>query len=269
MERETPTVETSFRERLSVWAEIITLLTMATVFTGSFLSGYVGNFLKVPHLIWLSGLAGVALYAMGIVRLRAHFGGYISGELEEASAWQVPVWACVAVLFTPVVLGAIHRPTDYESVGLRKRRSEIVARDIDLHRAFDWTMGLRKAGEEVKVEKISLGDEPTILDLLTAAAEGHKESLDGAVVTVIGQCDPPDGPASERFDLYRLVVTCCVADATAVSVEVARRPTIALDAGGWVRVRGIIRFDSKINPHAPVIHAKMTTKIQKPSEPYL
>jgi uncharacterized membrane protein YcgQ (UPF0703/DUF1980 family) len=141
---------------------------------------------------------------------------------------------------------------------------------VPLEQAVKWVMGGKAAGKGgAGGGGVSLPKNPTILDVLNAAGEGNAKALEGTFVTVMGQCDLPDGAKSERFDIYRLVVTCCIADATAVAVEVARRPTVELENGEWVRVEGLIKFDSKIDPSIPVIHATVTTKIPELSEPYL
>jgi uncharacterized membrane protein YcgQ (UPF0703/DUF1980 family) len=81
-----------------------------------------------------------------------------------------------------------------------------------------------------------------LLELLTAVGEGYQEDLEGRFVTVVGQCDPAPGAAEGRFDVFRLVVTCCIADASAVSVEVVPPAGFQPEPGGWVRAAGILRF---------------------------
>ena len=254
--------------RIAPWAEIITILLVAVFLAVSFFTGRVKYFVA-SYYVWLPIVAAVALLGMVIARLRAHLQGYVSGELEEQSAWQIPLSLCVIVLILPMVLGVVIAPTRYSSEGMRKRRVSGPARDVPLEQAVKWVMGAKAAGKAGAGGGVSLPKNPTILDVLNAAGEGNAKALEGTFVTVMGQCDLPNGAKSERFDIYRLVVTCCIADATAVAVEVARRPTVALEAGGWVRVEGIIKFDSKIDPSIPVIHATVTTKVPEPSEPYL
>jgi len=143
------------------------------------------------------------------------------------------------------------------------------ARDAELEKAIRWVLGEKISPSRTQETGVSLPKKPTILDLLNAVEEGHRELVQGQYVTVLGQCDLTGGPEGERFDLYRLVVTCCIADATAVFVEVVRVPNVKLESGGWVRVGGIVRFDSGIDPSLPVIHATTMSKIPEPSEPYL
>lgn len=254
--------------RIGAWMEIITLALLATFFAYSYATDRVRLFLA-PIYIWLTPMAAVSLYAMAIARLRAHRQGYVSGELEEASAWQVPLWVCVSILLLPVVLAVVVNPQGPSVELARKHRISRPARDVQLAQAVDWILGLKKAAAEDSPVAISLPDNPTILDLLDALAEGHQRGLEGQFVTVIGQCDLLDGPKSKRFDVYRMVVTCCIADATTVLVEVARRPALDLKPQQWVRVEGIIKFDSQSYPSLPVIHATAVSKVPEPREPYL
>ncbi len=253
---------------LGAWAEVLTVFSIAAFLAVSYFTGKV-RFFVAPSYIWFSLAAAVALFAMGIARLRAHFDGYTPGEMEEQSAWQVPLWACVIVLFVPIVLALKENPTGYSSEGLVKRRVPLPPYHAELADALDWVQGLQAADKKAAAATVSLPKDPNILDLLDVVRQGRQKGLEGQFVKVTGQCVLPDGPGSKRFDLYRLVVTCCIADATAVSVEIARRSTDGLEGEGWVRVEGIIKFDSKFDPSQPVIHATTTAKIPEPSEPFL
>lgn len=272
METDAPSVRQddprSVRRRIDAWAEVITILALATFFAFSFFTRV--HLFVAPMYIWLSAAAAVALFAMGAARLLAHFQGYVSGEMEEQSAWQVPVSACVVILILPVVLAVAVNPRGYSQEGLRKRRVTAPPRHAQLAESIDWVLGAKAADKQAATASVSLPENPTILDVLRAVNDGNREAVEGRFVSVMGQCDLLNGPNSKRFDLYRLVVTCCIADATAVSVEIARKKAEAeLEPGSWIRVEGVIRFDSKVDPSMPVVHATETSKIPEPLEPYL
>ena len=253
----------SGRESVAAWAEILTLLAVASFFAFSFFAGRVKNFLA-SYYVWLSIAAAIALFAMCIFRTIAHFRGYVSGDLEEKqSAWQVPLSVCVVILIVPIVLALRVNPTGFTSEGRRKRTVSATL-DPELNKAFQWVLG-RAGGGASASGGAKLPKKPTILDVITAVGNGHEDAVKGKFITVIGQCELPDGPESARFDIYRLVVTCCIADATAVSLEVSRRAAGQLENGGWVRVEGILEFDDG----APVIRATKTAQIPEPSEPFL
>ena len=259
------------RNNVGAWMEIVTLLAVASFLAYSYFAGKLGGFVA-PCYIWLSPAAAVVLFAMCIVRCHAHFGGYVSGELdEEPSAWQVPLSACVIVLLAPVVLGLVVNPQRLSPEGARKREIKRPPYDTEFEDAYKWVLGLKTAKTEEgdAGSTVTLPKDPSVLDLITAATEDGPRALEGQFVTVLGQCDLPTGPDSQRFSLYRLVITCCIADATAVSVEVSRKPSKKLEPGGWIRAGGILKFDNPMDPSLPVVHAKTIAPVPEPSEPYL
>jgi uncharacterized repeat protein (TIGR03943 family) len=273
MDTDRPTAEKTDtrtpRQRAAAWAEIVTIFLLAAFFAYSFFTGRVRYFVA-SYYIWLSLGAAVALTLMGVVRVMAHFRGYVSGELEEASAWSVPLSACVAVLIIPVVLALVVDPTRYSSEGVRKRMVRATGLDPQFQQALTWIQGQGPAGARGGSAATSLPENPSILDVLTVLQNGDRKAVEGKFVTLVGQADLPDGDKSKRFQIYRLVVTCCIADATAVSVDVARTDQVALESGGWVRVQGIIKFDSKTDASQPVVHVTgEAARIPEPSEPYL
>jgi len=163
-------------------------------------------------------------------------------------------------------------PRTFTPEGFRKRRPprvQYAVKDPELRRAMDWVLGLRKTSKKGSGQATSLPRNPTVADLLNVVDRGEAGDIQGQFVTIVGQCDLPQGPKSGRFDLYRLLVTCCIADATAISVEIVRKGTVPLDSGKWISVSGIVRFDSALDPSMPVIHAAKIGKIQEPSDPYL
>jgi len=255
---------------VAAWAEMVTILLIGAFFVFSFLAGRVRFFVASAY-VWLALLAAALLLAMGAARLFRHVRGRgaCGCEAAEHTAWRLPSSVCVVLLILPMGLALAVNPRRYSPEGLRKRRVSAAPRDARFEQAVNWVFGLTAAGGKGGAGSFWLPRNPTVLDLLTAAQEGRRDALEGRFVAVLGQCDLPEGPGSRRFDLYRLVVTCCIADASAVSIEVVRPPTVALEPGGWVRVEGIVRFDSKIDPSLPVIHATMTSKIPEPSDPYL
>jgi len=110
--------------------------------------------------------------------------------------------------------------------------------------------------------------EPTVRDLLAVVEQGDQAVLSGRFVTLVGQCSSTGGDG-RRFELYRLLVTCCIADAQAISLEVVSPTSLPLDDGQWLRVGGVIRFDGSGGPTQPVLHAAKIEKIPLPARPYL
>jgi uncharacterized repeat protein (TIGR03943 family) len=175
---------------------------------------------------------------------------------------------CVAILIVPIVFALAANPQGPSSEWRRRHKLAVPRRDLELERAVAWVLG--EAREETGGrDNVELPAEPTVRDILTAAGRYDPLMLDGKFVGIVGQCDVVGNPQKGRFDVYRLIVTCCVADASAVSIEVVGPTDEKIEPGNWVRVAGRLRFDSSYDPTLPVLHAEIITRIPAPSEPYL
>jgi hypothetical protein len=129
--------------------------------------------------------------------------------------------------------------------------------------------------EEEGVEYFTRGPDGAILletiDLLFAAQEeALRTEFDGQRVAVIGQYVPPRGGATGGFELVRMFVVCCAADARPTGVEV----TAAEVAGdiprmGWVRVTGRAVFDEKDGRLEPRIVAEGIEPVEAPRERFV
>ena len=225
--------------------------------------------LLYPRYVVFFQIAAAVLVVLCAIRLRGPHEVPGGCGCQSSSAKPAATLACVALLLVPVGMILKVNPTQFSVEGVRKRQAKMTARDPQIRQAIEWVLGINKAAKSADGNSVELPKNPTILDLLNASAEVLPEDLEGRFVNVVGQCDLAQGPESSRFDLYRLVVTCCIADATSVSIEIARGPNMKLDPGQWVRVGGTLKFDSSFDPSSPVVDAKMISKIPEPSKPYL
>ena len=241
---------------------------LAAFMAFSFFSGRIRAFLA-PDYVWLTPAAAAVLAAMFVARLFGYTRGAASCACHTGGSGGKTTSACAAALILPVVMALVVNPTQLSPEGARKRRVTPPPRNVQLEQAMDWVMGVKKAKKKA-TGTVTLPKNPTIIDLMTAAAEYHPDDLEGQFVNVEGQCDLISGAGGERFDLYRLVVSCCIADATTLPLEIVRpKKRVQLTPGGWVRVQGMIKFDNPIDPSMPVIEAAKISKIAEPSEPYL
>ena len=255
------------------WLVIAMLLSLAAFLGFSHLDGRV-PFFVAPAYLWMTPATAVVLFAMAAACLvtRAVARGRNRGEScdchgQGASwAWQA---VCAAILIVPIVFGLTVNPRRFSPEGLRKRRLAEPPRDVELERAVAWVLGQTSESRTEVGEATALPNNPTVLDILAVSRVDDSASLEGRFVTLVGQCDLLGDPGSQRFDLYRLVVTCCIADASAVSIEVARPTKQPLEPGSWIRAAGILKYDNALDPLLPVLHAATVSRIPPPSEPYL
>ncbi|MBU3664457.1 MAG: TIGR03943 family protein [Chthoniobacterales bacterium] len=102
-------------------------------------------------------------------------------------------------------------------------------------------------GGEEGVEYFTRGDDGAIqleiIDLLFAAEEpALRETFENEKVAVVGQYAPRPGKDAGAFDLVRMFVVCCAADARPLGVKVSGITQDGLESMGWVRVTGVARF---------------------------
>jgi uncharacterized repeat protein (TIGR03943 family) len=110
------------------------------------------------------------------------------------------------------------------------------------------------------------------VDLLYAAGEPTmREDFENKQVEVTGQFLPAltGNPQGDRFNLTRLFVMCCAADARPVAISVQTNPAIDLPKMTWVKVRGKATFPVEGGRHMPVIVAESTTETDAPEESFL
>ncbi|MHC4402980.1 MAG: TIGR03943 family putative permease subunit [Planctomycetota bacterium] len=254
---------------VAVWLDAATLLSLAAFLVFSYYSGRL-RFFIAPAYLWLPPLAAAVLTAMGVARLASRDRGSATAcGCAAQSGPHASRVVCAAVLLIPVGLALGVDPKEFSSEGVGKRSLRRPSRDVALERAVRWVLGEKAAGPTTADGDVALPKNPTLVELLDAAAVYDPETLDGRFVTVVGQCNTGGEDGGERFILYRLIVTCCVADASAVSVEVVGKPAAKVQDRQWVRAGGILRFDSAVDPGLPVIHATAVAPIAEPLEPYL
>jgi len=255
--------------QLSALIEVAALIALAAFLEITAWTGRVRLFVA-PLYVWLPPTAGVLLLAMAAARLSSLRRGRADCGCDHTHGSQAGVKRIQysIVLVVPVVLALAVNPQQFSAEGMRKRRAAVVARDPALEQAIAWILG-QKQPARAAATTAALPAEPTVRDLLAATEQGQQAALDGRFVTLVGQCSPWSTGDGRRFDLYRLVVTCCIADAQAISVEVASPTAAQLDDGQWLRVGGVVRFDSADSPTLPVLHAVKIEKIPLPSRPYL
>lgn len=110
------------------------------------------------------------------------------------------------------------------------------------------------------------------VDLLYAAGEPTmREDFENKQVEVRGQFLPAltDNPDGNRFNLTRLFVMCCAADARPVSVSVQTSPAVDLPKMTWVAVRGKAIFPVEGGRRMPVIVAESVTETDPPEESFI
>jgi uncharacterized repeat protein (TIGR03943 family) len=128
-------------------------------------------------------------------------------------------------------------------------------------------------GQEEGVEYFTRGPDGSIqvetLDLLFAAQEpGLREEFENQRVSILGQYVPPRGGAEGGFDLVRMFVVCCAADARPLGIKVTGEP-VAVPRMGWVRITGVARFEDNGGLLEPVLELEKIEEVEAPRESFL
>ena len=261
------------------------LLGVASFLTWASLTGRVSRCVA-PRYAWFAPCGAVLISAMGLALLlqeagrslheHDHTGGCCPSSRRKRLL-------SLAILALPFVTALIVDPVRLSSEGMRKRQvpkgvpDGRSARGRALANAIDWVFGGAasagggaSAGANVSDAEVEqLLRNATVRDVVDLVHSGRGKLLEGRFVSLIGMAEPSAAGAPGRFDLMRVVVVCCVADATAVSLDVAPLPGTAVEPGQWVRADGIIRFDDGESFTVPVLHASTVVVIEEPSYPYL
>ncbi len=108
------------------------------------------------------------------------------------------------------------------------------------------------------------------IDLLFAAEEpALREQFDNQKVAVTGQYVPPTGGGSGGFDLVRMFVICCAADARPLGINIVAREAVEVPRMGWVRITGTARFEEKNGRIEPKLEAEKIEPVEAPRETFL
>jgi uncharacterized repeat protein (TIGR03943 family) len=110
------------------------------------------------------------------------------------------------------------------------------------------------------------------VDLLYAAEEpAMREDFDGKEVEMIGQYMPAkeNNPKGNRFNLVRMFVMCCAADARPVAVSVETDQMPQTSEMSWVKVVGKATFPLEGGRRIPVVVAQSITPCEPPPESFI
>ena len=107
------------------------------------------------------------------------------------------------------------------------------------------------------------------VDLIFAAEEpSMRADFEGKQIDVIGQFMPArtNDPKADRFNLVRMFMMCCAADARPMAVAVQTDRLPAVPEMSWVKVIGKASFPVESGRNVPLIVAETVTVCDPPQE---
>ena len=168
---------------------------------------------------------------------------------EERSAWGL--W----LLALPLLVGMLvpQRPLGASAATLRGFSTSVLA------------------GGSTSASALEIpSPQRNVLDWLRAfEAVGDPSRFAGEVGDLVGFVYRDPRLGAGRFIAARFSVTCCVADATALGVEVSWPGVAGLAEGAWVRVRGKMSVQEKDGHPQPLLLADTVEPAPAPEQPYL
>ncbi|MEI6321932.1 MAG: TIGR03943 family protein [bacterium] len=111
-----------------------------------------------------------------------------------------------------------------------------------------------------------------VIDLLYAVQmPTYREDFEGKMTELIGQFVPLSvgNPKGDRFQVIRLFITCCAADAKPVGVTVQYDGSLKVPEMGWVKITGIPTFPMEGGRRTAVLKATKVEECPAPSEPFV
>jgi uncharacterized repeat protein (TIGR03943 family) len=110
------------------------------------------------------------------------------------------------------------------------------------------------------------------VDLLYAAADDDmRRDFENQEVEIVGQFLTPrtGNPDGDRFQLVRLFVMCCAADARPVAISVQAPPGTNFPEMTWVRLRGKATFPLEGGRRIPLVQAVSVDETDPPRESFV
>ena len=273
---------------------LVTLLLWATTFLYFYLSGRIASYLHPQFHVYVV-VAGAGLLVLGALWWWASRetdagcaeGGCHHDGNEPRGGLTAGTILAFLVLLLPLTAAAFISPGQFGEAMVMNRRvvtdvSQLPSAELpggSWQDAPAWDDGVDSADEsrpedqEEGVEYFTRTPDGAIqvetLDLLFAAEEpALREEFENQRVSIIGQYIPPRGGAEGGFDLVRMFVVCCAADARPLGIKVVGDP-VEVPRMGWVRITGVARFEDKGGTIEPRLELEKIEEVEAPRESFL
>lgn len=273
---------------------LVTLLLWGTTFLYFYLSGRIASYLH-PQFHAYVVISGAGLLVLGALWWWASretdtgcgdCGCHHEGDEPRRRLSAGAVFA-FGVLLLPITAAAFISPSQFGEAAVMNRgmvtdvsqlpSAELPGGSWQDAPAWDDTMDAADASwpkdQEEGVEYFTRTPDGAIqvetLDLLFAAQEpALREEFENQRVSIIGQYIPPRGGLEGGFDLVRMFVVCCAADARPLGIKVVGE-SVEVPRMGWVRITGVARFEDKGGTIEPRLELEKIEEVEAPRESFL
>lgn len=247
-------------QRLEGALKGLILVGLALFLTNKILNGTLLFYIN-RRFAWLTWVATILLALIAFAYQRTARSGrrqdHEHGDRNDADDHQgggERAWIALVLVALPLILGLMvpPRPLGAQAVGGREVNTD--------------GMGLG-SNEAVLAQAAA---ERNILDWLRAFnAADDPAAYSGQEGRVIGFVFRDDSFSDDQFMVSRFVVSCCVADATAVGLVVSWPGSLELPLDSWVEVHGAFQQGQFKGEPRPILFADSVTPTPPPNQPYL
>ena len=251
------------------------LMVWGIVLSYFYFSDRVNNYLHPSFHIW-TGVSGIVfiLIAAGLIFLPGTQGDDCCDEGHGASAGMGKQIFGAIVLSVPLVIAATFSPSQFgaslvENRGLASSAADLPGYTPQAPAAADTAAG-NQEDFTAKNEKGQIKAES--IDLVYAAEDSVMRSdFENKEVEMIGQYLPArtGNAKGDRFNLVRMYVMCCAADARPVAVSVQTDQKDEFPEMGWVKVVGKATFPLEGGRATPVVVAERVEACDPPEETFV
>ena len=262
------------------------VLTIWGVMLGYFYySGRVASYLHPSFHIWM-GVSGIilVLLAAGMLFLPGTSDSSCEPGCEQLHPQQTPVRGALAaiVLVVPMLVAAAVSPDQFGAATVNNRG--YIERIDDLPSYTPYAEPALPVADDSQVA--STGEEngsylpkneagqikAQTVDLLYAAEEPTmRADFENKEVELIGQFMPAreTNAQGDRFNLVRMFVICCAADARPVAISVQMNKSESIAEMSWVKVTGKASFPVESGRRVPLVIADSVTLCDPPEETFI
>jgi uncharacterized repeat protein (TIGR03943 family) len=251
-----------------------------------YLSGRVASYLHPSFHLW-TGISGVVLLllAAGLLFLPGGDDSCCEPGCEHLYIQQTPMKSALAgaVLVVPMVVAATVSPDQFGAATVSNRGYIEKINDLPSYKPYaepalpvaddsQATSGTEEADASYLPKNEAGQIKAQTVDLLYAAEEPTmRADFENKDVELIGQFMPAraNNAREDRFNLVRMFVICCAADARPVAITVQMDKPGSIAEMSWVKVIGKATFPVESGRTVPIVLAKSVTPCDPPEETFI
>jgi len=255
----------------------LAVLTWSAALLYFYMSGRIQRYLA-PDFRWIAFCGGLGLAVLGLFNLLTArhqagcgHGGECSGHDHDHEASDLHPFTAVLLMVVPLALAWTWTKDGYSQQTLaRKGLYDAPTPGASSFMSLSMPPISRADIEQHQPKSPDGNYRFNLMELFFATGDvATQGAIDGLRVETEGRwiAEKNFNPNGTRMRLYRLYMTCCVADSRAipVSLEFGRTPPKFQDHA-WVRVTGVIRFLTENGTTHPVIEVERVLATPPPPE---